>query len=100
MARRQRTTSNRVCVRVLHRIRTRPLRLRFCAGDQLQRDIQHLLSPPDPSTNHDIVWNLHHNGTAAWLSECNVFTEWKAAGSLLWVHGKRMFLCPTVHTLD
>ncbi|KAN0107572.1 hypothetical protein V8E52_009987, partial [Russula decolorans] len=24
--------------------------------DQLQRDVQHWLSPPDPSKNHDLVW--------------------------------------------
>jgi len=55
---------------------------------QMQADIQHWLSPPDPSTNHDFVWNLHHNGTTAWLSESNMLNEWKETGSLLWIHGK------------
>jgi len=28
--------------------------------DQLQRDVQHWLSPPDPSKNHDFIWKAHH----------------------------------------
>ena len=61
------------------------------AGDQLRYDIQLWLSPPDPSTNHNFVWKARHRGTAAWFFESNTFTEWKARGSLLWIHGKRMF---------
>ena len=61
------------------------------AGDQLRCDIQLWLSPPDPSTNHNFVWKARHRGTAAWFFESNTFTEWKARGSLLWIHGKRMF---------
>ena len=61
-------------------------------GVQLQRDVQHWLSPPDPSTNHDFVWNLHHEGTAAWFLASDVFKKWKTAGSLLWIHGKHMSL--------
>src|SRR5712671_2259902 len=61
------------------------------AGDQLQRDVQRWLSPPDPSTNHDIVWKAHHNGTAAWFFETDVLREWRTTDSLLWIHGKRMF---------
>jgi hypothetical protein len=64
----------------------------YLAGDQLQRDVQHWLSPPDPSTNHDLVWKAHHEGTATWLFESDVLASWKLAGSLLWIHGKRTFL--------
>ena len=63
----------------------------YIAGDQLQRDVQHWLTPPDPSANHDFVWKAHHDGTAAWFFESDVLTSWKSAGSLLWIHGKRTF---------
>jgi len=56
--------------------------------DQLQRDVQRWLSPPDPSTNHNFVWEAHKPGTAEWFLQSNVLTEWKAKGSLLWIHGK------------
>jgi len=59
--------------------------------DQLQRDVQHWLSPPDPSSNHDLFWKAHHDGTAAWFFESDVLAGWKSAGSLLWIHGKRAF---------
>src|ERR1700730_16514258 len=61
------------------------------AGDQFQKDAKLWLSPPDPSTNHDFVWKAHHEGTAAWFFESDVFASWKSAGSLLWIHGKRTF---------
>jgi len=59
--------------------------------DQLQRDVRHWLSPPDPSTNHNFVREARHGGTAAWFFESRSLTEWKARGSLLWIHGKRMY---------
>ena len=63
---------------------------RHISGIQLQGDVQRWLSPPDPSTNHDFVWSAHHEGTAAWFLESDIYNEWKATGSLLWIHGKRM----------
>jgi hypothetical protein len=49
------------------------------------------LSPPDPSTNHNIACNTHHTGTATWLFKGRTYKEWKSTGSesLLWIHGKR-----------
>jgi hypothetical protein len=64
---------------------------RYLAGDQLRYDVQNWLSPPDPSTNHNLVRKARHSGTATWFFESNALTEWKARGSLLWIHGKRMF---------
>jgi hypothetical protein len=61
----------------------------YSVGDQLQMDVQHWLSPPDPSTNHIFVSNLRHKGTAAWFFESSALIEWKEKGSLLWIHGKR-----------
>jgi hypothetical protein len=69
-----------------------PLRFRdrrYSVGDQLQRDFQQWLSPPDPSTNHNFVSKLRHKGTTAWFFESSALKEWKANGSLLWIHGKR-----------
>jgi hypothetical protein len=62
---------------------------RCSVGDQLQNDVQHWLSPPDPSTNQNFVSKARHRGTAAWFLESSVLTEWEANGSLLWIHGKR-----------
>ncbi len=64
---------------------------RYLVGDQLRRDINDWLSPPDQSTNHNGFRKARHSGTAAWFLEGDAFTEWKAKGSLLWIHGKRMF---------
>ncbi|KAH9964694.1 hypothetical protein BGW80DRAFT_1447982 [Lactifluus volemus] len=61
-------------------------------GDQLQRDIRIWLSPPDPSTNHNIARTAHHKGTAAWFIQGDTFQEWKTRGSLLWIHGKPLLL--------
>src|SRR6266851_2670617 len=59
------------------------------AGDQFQRDVRHWLSPPDPSTNHHIVWKGHHKGTGKWFFQSSILADWKSTGSLLWIHGKR-----------
>ena len=59
-------------------------------GNQLRQDLRRWLSPPDPSTNHNIACSAHHEGTATWFFQGNFFKEWKSSGSLLWIHGKRM----------
>src|SRR6266851_7824024 len=71
------------------------------AGDQFQRDVRHWLSPPDPSTNHHIVWKGHHKGTGKWFFESSILSDWKSTGSLLWIHGKRTLprLLSTRHAL-
>jgi hypothetical protein len=63
----------------------------ICAGDKLQMDIQHWLSPPNPSTNHNSASEARYGGTAAWFFKSEALKEWRARGSLLWIHGKRMF---------
>ena len=63
---------------------------RYPVGDQLQKEVQYWLSPPDPSTNQNFVSKARHEGTGAWFFESSALTEWKAKGSLLWIHGKRM----------
>jgi hypothetical protein len=65
---------------------------RVPTGDQVQEKIRYWLSPPDPSTNHNIARRDHHDGTATWFTQGRTFEQWKAVGSLLWIHGKRMCL--------
>ena len=57
--------------------------------DQLRDKIHAWLSPPDPSTNHTTACGTHHKKTAAWFFQGRIYQEWKADGSLIWVHGKR-----------
>jgi hypothetical protein len=63
-------------------------------GNQLRQDLLKWLSPPDPSTNHNIACGAHHKRAAEWFFQGSIFTEWKSTGSLLWLHGKRTFLQP------
>jgi hypothetical protein len=65
-------------------------------GNQLRQDLRRWLSPPNPSTNHNIACNAHHKGTATWFFEGRTYNEWKSTGSesLLWIHGKRVPLFP------
>jgi hypothetical protein len=57
---------------------------------QPSEEIQRWLSPPDPLTNHNMVSQARHKGTAEWFFQANTFKKWKSEGSLLWIHGKRM----------
>ena len=59
-------------------------------GNQYRENIHKWLSPPDPSTNHNIACGTHHKKTATWFFEGRIFREWKSTGSFLWVHGKRV----------
>ena len=61
-------------------------------GNQLKQLLRAWLSPPDPSTNHNISRKAQHKGTAVWFFKGSIFIEWKSTGSLLWIHGKRSFL--------
>ena len=65
-------------------------------GNQFRKSIRKWLSPPDPSTNHNIACGTHHKKTASWFFEGSVFQEWKSTGSLLWIHGKRLSRPPTL----
>ena len=56
---------------------------------QLLEKQQKWLSPPDPSTNHNIARKAHHKGTASWFFQGSIFEQWKSSSSLLWIHGKR-----------
>ncbi len=58
-------------------------------GKLTRQDLRKWLSPPDPSTNHNIAHRAQHEGTAMWFFECEIYKKWKSNPSLLWVHGKR-----------
>jgi hypothetical protein len=63
--------------------------LSIISENQLRESIHKWLSPPDPSTNHNIACGTHHKKTATWFFEGSIYKEWKSKGSLLWIHGKR-----------
>ena len=63
--------------------------LHIISENQLRDSIHKWLSPPDPSTNHNIACDTHHKKTATWFFEGSFFREWKSTASLLWIHGKR-----------
>ena len=63
--------------------------LHVISENQLRENIYKWLSPPDPSTNHNIACGTHHKKTSTWFFQGSIFREWKTTGSLLWIHGKR-----------
>jgi hypothetical protein len=64
--------------------------LLILSGNQLRESTHKWLSPPDPSTNHNIACGTHHKKTSTWFFQGRIYQEWKATGSLLWIHGKRL----------
>ncbi|KAH9990149.1 hypothetical protein BJV77DRAFT_629677 [Russula vinacea] len=60
--------------------------------NHLRDSLLRWLSPPDPSTNHNIACKAHHNGTAQWFSQGSIFNRWKSTDPFLWIHGKRALL--------
>ncbi|KAH9049987.1 hypothetical protein EDB84DRAFT_1452114 [Lactarius hengduanensis] len=54
-------------------------------------DLRRWISPPNPSINHNLACDTHHNGTTMWFAQCNAFDGWKTNGSLLWIRGNRPF---------
>ena len=61
-------------------------------GRQMLKDLRDWQSPSEPSTNHNFASDRQHEGTAEWFCRGSKVEEWKVAGSLLWIHGKRMRL--------
>ena len=51
--------------------------------------------------NHNAACEARHNGTTKWFFEGPIYNEWKATGSLLWMHGNRtVFRCFSTHAAD
>ena len=65
-------------------------------GERILQDLQGWLTPPDPSTNHDIAYSSQHERTAVWVFKENIYQEWESSGVLLWLHGKGLSLCSRV----
>ncbi|KAH9046707.1 hypothetical protein EDB84DRAFT_632990 [Lactarius hengduanensis] len=67
---------------------------------QMRQELRKWVSPPDPSTNHNIACDASHKQTADWFFEGNKIKEWKSTGSLLWIHGKpgagKSILCSSI----
>ncbi|KAI0297919.1 hypothetical protein BC826DRAFT_135052 [Russula brevipes] len=59
--------------------------------NHLRDNLRTWLSPSNPSTNHNIACDVHHEGSAQWFFRGSIYNQWKSTGSLLWVHGKRAF---------
>jgi hypothetical protein len=72
--------------------------LHIISENQLRENIHKWLSPPDPSTNHNIACDTHHKKAASWFFQGSIFREWRSTGSLLWIHGKRA-PCSTSHPI-
>jgi archaellum component FlaC len=60
-------------------------------GHQLRDSLLRWLSPPDPSTTHNIACKSRHNSTAQWFFQGSIFNQWKSNGSFLWLYGIRAF---------
>jgi hypothetical protein len=82
----------------LHNLFSSPT-IPYTVGEQLRWEVQRWLSPPDPSTNQNIVRRARLKGTAAWFLESSALAEWKSRASLLWIHGKRTLFEPPMNIL-
>ena len=60
----------------------------------MRKGFQEWLSPADPTINYNTARDTYHDGTAAWFTQSETLARWKEPGSesLLWIHGKRIFL--------
>ncbi|KAI9442917.1 hypothetical protein H4582DRAFT_1141889 [Lactarius indigo] len=68
--------------------------------NQLRMSLRRWVTPPDPSSNHNIACDTHYGGTAEWFYQGGTFAEWKSTGSFLWIYGKpgsgKSILCSTI----
>ncbi|KAH9027484.1 hypothetical protein EDB83DRAFT_2230248 [Lactarius deliciosus] len=67
---------------------SRSRNLTSLTGNELRKDLRKWIAPPDPSVNYNTASGAHHEGTAAWCTKGITLADWKASGSLLWIHGK------------
>ncbi|KAN0141624.1 hypothetical protein V8E53_000086, partial [Lactarius tabidus] len=68
--------------------------------ERILDDLQRWLTPPDPSTNHNLACSSQHERTAVWVFSDNIYKKWESSGSLFWIHGKagsgKSVLCSAV----
>ncbi|KAH8979087.1 hypothetical protein EDB92DRAFT_2074137 [Lactarius akahatsu] len=69
-------------------------------GNQVRESLRRWVTPPDPSTNHNIACGIQHGGTAQWFFRGGIFGNWRSTGSLLWIYGKpgsgKSILCSAI----
>lgn len=61
----------------------------------VREKFQRWLSPPNPWNNHRTAREVRHLVDAQWITQGDVFKQWKSTGSLLWVNG----LCAHLYVL-
>ena len=66
-------------------------------GNQQWGSLHKWLSPPDPSTNHNIACSTHQKRMADWFFQGSIFARWKSSDPLLWIHGKCASYMTGVH---
>lgn len=64
----------------------------FSESQTLHSAIHSWLSPPDSTQNHNTVCETRQKGASKWFFQSKAFGEWNSRGSLLWIHGKRIFV--------
>ena len=64
---------------------------RMIVGQQLLKDLQGWLTPPDPSTNYNTACASQHERTSVWVFREEIYEKWESSGSLLWIYGKGLF---------
>ena len=62
----------------------------------MRKDLRRWIHSPDRSSNFYTASEAHHEGTAVWCIEGKAFADWKASGSLFWIHGKRKYTIPAI----
>ena len=73
--------------------------LHTLSENQSWESIEKWLSPPDPSTNHNIACGTYYKKTASWFFQGSIFQEWKSTGPLFWIYGKRLSHPPSNSTI-
>ena len=58
----------------------------------MQEKFRRWLSAPDPWINQNVAHKAHHDGTATWFTQGDIFKTWKSTGSLMWIHGLRLYI--------
>ncbi|KAH9073583.1 hypothetical protein EDB83DRAFT_2358619 [Lactarius deliciosus] len=66
--------------------------------NQVRESLRRWVTPPGPSTNHNIACGIQHGGTAQWFFRIGIFGNWRSNGSLLWIYGKRIFPSAPTHS--
>jgi hypothetical protein len=69
--------------------------LRILPGNQSRETIHKWLSPPDPSTNHNIACGIYQKKTASWFVQGSILQQWKSTSL-----GSRKPFAPSPFPLD